>query len=239
MRLQLISELVHADKINYGSYLDPDSFYSNSGGIAFVYNSNGTLHHSTDQKTRHVDLIAQHATYYMPDLTDTNFRDFDEVKQAADFSPRFAAVKTSILYDLVPSSRKHSDLDALLGRIGYDGMFVAFWNDTTKPKLVVPCLRSLINNKLITPDTVYVLGRQRVKVSDILGGVRVYMSPEDQEKREKMRELHLMSPQQKKVAMKELGLAGGGHKQPWQKAAENNKLVQPGQKWWAATSESK
>ncbi len=51
-----------------------------------------------------------------------------------------------------------------------------------------------------------------------------------------MRELHLMSPNEKKAAMKKLGLGSDGNQ--WVKEAQRLGIIRPGQKFWAMHSES-
>jgi hypothetical protein len=60
------------------------------------------------------------------------------------------------------------------------------------------------------------------------------LTPEQQKELDLMRQLHLMNPQQKKAAMKQLGLGSSGKPSAGQRAG-----LTPGQKYWAMSSEGK
>lgn len=265
MRLQLISELQHGRQpyVN-GEFLDPDDFYRLPGAVPFIYNDDGTLL-TGDYNNTHLDIICQNLTYYR--LADYNFKDFSELQQLHinsmlpgrdNLRKEFSKVYVNAvnLRSAMSEQRFDDSLDqpmalekgatrfdddeiivrpVLVGRVSPNKQYVAFWkyND-----LMAPCLKALFHEGFITLDTIFANGRQHMPVRTFLRGGRFAPSPEDDERREMMQQLHLMGPQQKKAAMKKLNLIGGGHKQPWQKAAEQNKVVSPGQKWWATTSES-
>jgi hypothetical protein len=61
------------------------------------------------------------------------------------------------------------------------------------------------------------------------------ISPEDQQLWQQM---HLMHPDEKRAAMRHLGVGGGGTPHPWQAGMQSAGMIGPGQRWWAPTSES-
>lgn len=227
MRLRIISEYLDLyDLINNdpdpesGREIHPDSFYRQPGAVPFIYNPDGTLFYTDNQHINHYQLVVMNLDYYdLPHPDDDQF-----------------AVSDFVEFDLRSRS--------LVGRAGWllaDVRAVAFWNDDLRPELVQPCLQQLIRYGIITPDSYMITADdETLLVSDILATEKhrqAQLTPEQERKREMMRQLHLMKPQEKKATMKELGLVGGGHKQPWQKSAEKAGIVQPGQKWWAMSSE--
>lgn len=226
MRLRVISEFEHGQKPQkwFTDFTaDPDYFFMEPDAVPFIYNADGTLHIGEYNET-HRELIAQNDDgYYQPTY-------------GAEMGSPLSI--DTLRKDLLPNR-------ALLGRIsgkyGNDQRYVTFWN-AYKPvgrKLLPECLKALLQADLISLDNdIVVSGDKHMYVMDYLRGGRFYDSPEENERKQKMQELHLMQPDAKKAAMKDLGLDAASRKQPWQKAAEQNKLVRPGQKWWAMQSES-
>ncbi len=139
--------------------------------------------------------------------------------------------------------RKETEDIDLLGRIDKDKSLVSFWNRNEEilQKLLKPCLARLIKDGKLKPDayvstpihgTIHISELENTKVKEL--------SPEEIERIELYQQLHLMKPAEKKATMIRLGLLDpeqGVIKRPWQREAEQVGMVQPGQKWWAPTSE--
>ncbi len=140
----------------------------------------------------------------------------------------------------VSAKRRVLEADgALLGRVGdfKQERYASFWDEGDHSK-IPECLKSLYNSSLIDEMTVIVVtGQEPRRYQDAV--VSTQRTPEQERKMQLARELHLMRPDEKKAAMRELGLAPGSKKRPWQQEAENTNLVRPGQKWWGLTSEAK
>lgn len=204
--------------------ITPDTFHKRQGAIVFLYTDDGELFYDDNELATHNDILFKKR------------RKFD-IEPNEYFGIRDAV----IAYRKNIAPKYH-----LLGRCGFvgDEQVVAFWNDDRVSELLNPCLDALESEGIITPESIVLLSNgnkfQASARSETgnASGAATTVDPKKARERELMQQLHLMPPQQKKAAMKELGLVGGGHKQPWQKAAEQNKLVRPGQKWWAMQSES-
>lgn len=217
MRLRTISELRDGQKPQKwftDEYVDPDTWYGKDDAVAFIYNPDGTLHVGD----AHYDIIGNAISYYENEYKDyANEIDINELN-----------------YSILP---KH----ALLGRIsplqGDNYRVVSFWNSNELSNLLPTCLKTLVNDDFLSLDDVIAAGDRHMYVMDYLRGGRFEYNADEEDRKQKMRELHLMRPNQKKQAMKALGLDAASRKQPWQKSAEQHKLVRPGQKWWAMQSE--
>ncbi len=157
------------------------------------------------------------------------------------------------LYNKPIDKVKFSDIwqHDLLGRIGYKRLgytdkvrIVSFWNDTPSvySKLLESCLKEMMSRNLIDDDSFISSPiHKTVPVSTILGGKAETkeMTDEEQTDYELHSKLHLMRGQEKRDAMKKVGVDGGGKPHPMQQAMSNAGLLKPGQKWWATQSESK
>lgn len=219
MRLNIISEFQHGQKPQkwFTDFeANPDSWFTEDGAVPFIYNPDGLLDVG-DYGDTHAKIIASNIIYYVE-----------------TYAPQLAGSP-----DLTYTIRRYIlEKVAALGRISPTNSngtrYVAFWNN----KLIVECLKSLIQNDLLSMRDIIVSGNRHMCVIDYLRGGRFEHDAEEENRKQKMRELHLMRPDAKKAAMKDLGLDAASRKQPWQKSAEQNKLVRPGQKWWAMQSES-
>lgn len=211
MRLRLIAE-------NENDFISPDDLFNSVAEVSFIYD--GRLF-DAGGKTAHEDIFLQHA------------------KQ---FPDRYQELSRSWRYNF--------EKYALLGRIGYDGQIrtykqiVSFWNedDSLYDELLRPCLAELESMNFINDDTLVSIPSAGVMSMAQADTVNLSRGPTDkrrQQELELMRQLHLMRPEMKKAAMKELGLIGGGHKPPAQRELEKAGVIHPGQKWWAMYSESR
>ncbi len=128
----------------------------------------------------------------------------------------------------------------LFGRIKYNKEVVSFWNEDSYPyEQLKPCLKELIDGGYLLPDC-YISTpiHQTIPLSQLDNSVRTELTPEQREKMELYKKLHLMRGAEKKAAMKELGVGGGGKPHEMQTALRGAGLQKPGQKWWAPHSES-
>lgn len=242
MRLRLISELRYSG-VSHVADPTPDTFYADSAAkaVPFIYDEYGTLHIG-GRRDAHTDIMTQNAEYYGVLSKDPDYND-----EQNEMLTKMNVNKLRYQWLQEYEGRSESKVKprAMLGRTGWMNHrhYVAFW--FVHPDMLDECLRALANLEIISDETIVVTPNgDRFTAGSKLSGQtpkstgNTEPDPKRQRERELMQQLHLMRPQQKKAAMKELGLVGGGHKQPWQKAAEKAKLVQPGQKWWAMSSES-
>lgn len=209
------------------SKITPDTFFKKLGAIGFMYTEDGHLLYDDNENASHNVIIYRNRDVLGLDISNVN-----NVQDA-----------------IIQYRQKVAPNHHLLGRCGYVGneQVATFWNDAKVPRLINPCLDALEREGIIIDSTIVVLSNgskfqassRSESVTQQPSGTAVDpVSAKKMRERELMQQLHLMPPQQKKAAMKELGLVGGGHKQPWQKATEKHKLIKPGQKWWAMQSES-
>ncbi len=139
--------------------------------------------------------------------------------------------------------RDHACTLDLFGRISGNREIVSFWNEDPKlyDTLLKPCIAQLLAQRLLAADSdisTPVHGTFYISELDTVQGTE--LSPEALADKRLRERLHLMPPAEKKAAMIKLGLMDptqGAIKSPWQRASEETELVQPGQKWWAPTSE--
>jgi hypothetical protein len=130
----------------------------------------------------------------------------------------------------------------LYGRIGwmYDQHIVTIWqnDESLLDHNLGPCIQQLLSDKMVVKTTLITTPRGNTTIEQFLEDPRKTEANEvSDEDLELLKQLHLMPPEQKKTALMQMG-ATGGHKHPWQQATEQSKLISPGQKWWAATSEA-
>lgn len=133
----------------------------------------------------------------------------------------------------------------LLGRIGpfRDGArVVSFWNQDKSDydNLLQPCLQRLIaDGHIFQSDFVSTPLHQTIPISVVAQVETTEIDPAMKKQVELYRKLHLMRGDEKKAAMRELGV-GWTHRvqHPMQREMERHGLIGPGQKWWAPTSEN-
>ncbi len=131
----------------------------------------------------------------------------------------------------------------LLGRIGRvnQSLVASFWNTEASQyeQHLQPCLAKLIQDGHLTPDaSVSTPLHGTVPMSGLAGAKMKEMTAADHEDMELYKRLHLMRGEEKKAAMKKLGVGVGGSPHPMQSAMLKAGLLGPGQKWWAPHSES-
>ena len=128
------------------------------------------------------------------------------------------------------------------GYIGSEKTIISFWNRGIKVyDLLGPCLKALEQ---------YVSADQRVEIHTPHGishGLQGHdtkkigeteLSPERNREIQLLKQMHLMRGDEKKAAMKELGLWDDRKAQhPWQKELAKAGEIGPGQKWWASQFE--
>lgn len=128
----------------------------------------------------------------------------------------------------------------VLGRAGtlYGGTKAIVWWFESPKEAAADCIKKLMDAGAIDGTEIVSFSEPPLYAFEFAEqhGAKVKMN---QELLDMHRELHLMDPDRKKEAIKKLGLIGGGHKSGWQKESEKQRLVRPGQKWWAPTSESR
>lgn len=145
---------------------------------------------------------------------------------------------------------------ALLGRCGFytdypedpDTMvyYLSFWNkDDIYDELLPGCLRELRDLGLIENKGSPIILSTPFEVRELtgLGGEtprlqHTELSPEKKWELELLRKMHIMRGDEKKRAMRQLGLgwkSPGAH--PWAQNLSQKQLLVPGAKWWAPYSE--
>lgn len=195
---------------------DPDTFYRTSNAIPFIYGPTiGLLMGEYDDT--HIDIM-----YKNPEIFPDAPREHDP-------------------YDY----RMAAEHKYILGRTGWTGSTscIAIWNKNLK--MVNKYINQIVNEfwEMAEIDEDSIISTATGELTNVAELKRTRkiapLAKPDNDKIDQIRDLHLMPPQQKKIAMAKQGLATHGAKHPWQQQAEQNKLIQPGQKWWAATSESK
>lgn len=129
-----------------------------------------------------------------------------------------------------PAIRARADMiksGMVLGRLIWDHLgfpVVSFWDGN--PEKIKECLKALLKVGLITDKFWVVLGGGRVQtVPEVLSGKE---AAESTWSPEAMAKVHLLPSDQKKSAMKQLGLNTAG----------KVRGAPPGTKWWAPQSES-
>lgn len=182
------------------------------------------------------------------------------VEHEIDFDTGFSNPRSSSMLDLgsfdledppEPSSAGTDDnwgeprevaikMGDLVGRLGKEGTLVSFWNTelSAYTHLLRKCLDELIAAQQIYPIAYISTPIHGTIPIDLIETTQTHeMTPEEQEHLELAKQMHLMRGDQKKDAMKKLGVGGGGKPHPMQSAMDDAGLRVPGQKWWAPTSE--
>lgn len=141
----------------------------------------------------------------------------------------------------------------LLGRVGrdqYGRLVVSFWNSDSSNyangKLAY-CMQELEREVLPDNEEVVVstpIGSysyaEHTKETENLAKATELSLEKQKEYQELLKKMHTLRGDEKKAAMKKLGLGWktpGKH--PWQKSQEKVGMLGPGQKWWAPQSESR
>lgn len=217
-----------AQKIIKAEYHNPDVIYTNGDDVvAFIYAKDDNLFINDLRGATHEDII------------------IDNEEKIDELYPGLGDINPNEIWG-------YCDSLMLLGRIGtitmYNGStqlrqpthLVAFWSTKQKlyDSLLQSCLNRLIKDNYIGENTYIstpLLGT--VPLSDVYKSSSKELSQDELDKIELMKKLHLLKPEAKRAAMQKLGLAATSTKNKWQDESEKANLVQPGQKWWAQTSE--
>ncbi len=127
-------------------------------------------------------------------------------------------------------------------------LVAAYVTDAIDHDVLRNALTALVAEHLIRPERDYVsFNKDAMPVSEFIGGSGGTISDESKRLGELQIMLHLgadktgkrLTPEERRWIEKELGIKREKIiKNPWQQEAENVGMVQPGQKWWAPTSES-
>lgn len=205
-------------------YISPDDIYDNGyRNLSFIYLDNGEMLYGSSDDT-HSNII-----YKYKDL----------------IQELYPSIEPISIHGTYKTWQTLNSL-TLLGRVGiFDGSIdgdipvVAFWanNKRLYDGLLKNCLNQLHTDNIIDYNTYVSTPLTGTVPQNEIYNHYKKLTPEEQEKLELAKNLHLMRPNEKKAAMLKLGLNTSGSKHKYQKAAEDNKLISPGQKWWATTSE--
>lgn len=204
-----------------------------------------------------MNLSSREATYpiaffYFPDgklLTEVDGTHYDIVGRQLEFfekalagvvSKKALSLKRNQLdgMDYISYLRDEAEKVSLVGRFykhPKKGTIVSFWNN-------LPETYDYLSQCLTDLSQKYRFGDNYV-ISTPIHGTRVsrYLDTKhatDAVDTALAKEMHTMRAG-KKEAMKSIGVGGGGKKKPMQQAYEKEGVIQPGQKYWAPTSESK
>ncbi len=196
-------------------YIDPDFLYGYSQDI-----------HDIGGKVLAFIYTVNHKIFYSRDFSGMHY----EIAKANNLK------SSPHIFDPNNDKNLHGRLAAINNRI-----YVSFWESDpeTLTALLKPCLRKLEADGHIdfNRDMISLLNFGTIPISEIPNNFRK-ITPEEREKQELMRKLHLMNPQQKKEAMAKLGLASGYRKSPWQSESDKLGITTPGKRIWALNSES-
>lgn len=140
----------------------------------------------------------------------------------------------------------------LYARTDANRTIVSFWNTDPQlyQKLLSPCIKKMMDDgvlqdngksRLNTPILISTPLHKTVELKQALAQEVAAPDEETLAKAQLWQRLHTMPPDEKRAAMQRLGLTGEepSSKRPWQQAFERERLIQPGQKWWAPYSEEK
>lgn len=125
-----------------------------------------------------------------------------------------------------------------------EGWLVSFWNDYSDiyAELLTPCMIALYDANLIQDPVAIstpVWGTKPYSTAETTKATHDPTPPINKQELQRQREVHLLRGDEKKREMEQQGLEFGGKKNDWQAALEKRRIISPGQKWWAPTSESK
>lgn len=208
-------------------WINPDHSYTHfkddKRTVPFIYTNDGRMFYPKKKWLPPSNYIHSDIMYQ------NNIADrYDDKKDKDDYIDREAVSN----YDL-------------LGRVGpiqgnADVLVVSFWgsNEILFNQLIHPCLQQLAKDGLIDlhRDAISTVNHGTVLIKDMDAANKA--SDKDVETQRMMQQLHLMGSPEKRNAMQKLGLATGNKKNAWDKAANDNGLTQPGQKFWAINSEN-
>lgn len=163
-------------------------------------------------------------------------------------------------YDRMGDYVPGSGLPGVVGRTGYNfsrmdkslrhvaaAVLYAKRGTVDNPAVVGECVRALVSEGYIPRDGLIVYAGQLTTAQEMAGGGKMEASEEDVLRSELQAAYHVgtwpngkrMTPQEKAALGRQLGIVGGGKKNPWQDNMEKAGIVKPGQRWWAPYSEDK
>lgn len=232
MNPKAISRLIPEEWVK--GYIDPDTLYASAKDyLSFLYGEEVGL--LTVVGKPHI-AIYQH----MPEWKRLYERAKEEISDAEDLTPEEAAVM-----DFHDDARVLLEQEMLVGRglARRTKYVISFWNDDVEVySLLGSCLRELeeyipdnLPVEIHTPFEIMDVDRasELAQHADTRKQAGTALSPEKREELALRKKLHLLRGDEKKAALKRLGLWNPEKPEhPWQKAAPA-----PGQKWWAMQSE--
>ncbi len=217
-------------------YITPDELNQNRRGtpITFIYTNDKKLHYV--QNGVHTDLMSGLGERYYKIAQNTPGI---KVHNVIEFDGR-----SYRLLNKVAVWKIANDND-LLGRVAntiVDGKqvnLVSFWSDKQElyRQLLDSCLAALQQKRLIDRQTDYI-STPLLNTVPIANANKASAVTPDNEKLELQKRLHLMTGNEKKDAMKKLGVGWSPKSHPWQSALKNAGLISPGTNWRYPHSES-
>lgn len=210
----------------WGAYTNPDFNWKSRQSIPFIYTAAGEM------------LYGQPGTPHFQ-----MFQDQPELLQKFIHlvPPKDLIISNSALRQRLLASRVRDELDkvALCGRIQdvAGQRTVSFWKDQPFLK---DCLQKLLDDNLIDDQTFVSTPKlETIPLAKVGVKKERQLSATQEADFELHRQLHLMRGDEKREAMKKLGVGVGGRPHPMQQALTAKGLLGPGQKWWAPNSEGK
>lgn len=262
MKLRAISEDRQPEP-NSSVYLHPDTWYDQPGAIVFIcmkVNGNQQLFVGEGRGDSHYDLIIGEEEYFRELWSYLMHDEYlkQEYQRLCGYSEdgeEFKLVYNSHNFSAMLEGSSRDDTPRrlcsyLFGRTGTDWWtgsdghrkkrtIVSFWDKdkNSYDKLLQSCLEDLEHDGYITKPYFISTPIHGTVSSDVT--TTKEMTPEDEEKYELYRRLHLMRGAEKRAAMKTLGLGGGFKSHGMATSMQKAGLRSPGQRWWAMNSESK
>jgi hypothetical protein len=209
-------------EVNLIRYINPNKFYGDRHSTSFIYTTEGKVYYANG-----------------------SWAHFEMAESNSELIIRYRRRDMRLVGDI-------------LGRIGYfpyvdynyrtvDIRVMSIWNHKEEDYKNLPqCIQQLIKDGKITSNDCISTpvpnpeGYHTYPIADVEGLRLGVMSADDRAEVALWRKLHLLPPDQKRAAMRQLGLIGDTpdySKHPWQSGAEKSGLINPGQKWWAPQSE--
>lgn len=210
-------------------WIDPDYFYkyNPSKAITFIYTIEGNLFTDTGN-IEHSKLISKNDFLTMKYL---------EIHKK-DLEIGDITILKSHGRDIAIA---HKDLVGRIGLYPYINPqieIISFWNHSNYESLQ-NCLNKMKEENLIGENNWTYISTPTNGTTPISGNLKQKeITPEMKAKVELYKQLHTMRGNAKKDAMEKLGVGVQG-KKPWQREMEKANIINPSQKYWAISSESK
>jgi len=214
-------------------YINPDVFYTEPGAVPFIYTTDGQIFYGLSEYDSHWEILENNRILIKRYRLEKLFGfDYEHGHGYPDFED-------------ISSSPRNIMMESgdLLGRIGYqdDDMIVSFWNidKNDYERSLESCLKRLItDNKINSSAFISTPVHKTIPISAIANIEVDEIDPEMRKQVELYRKLHLLRGDEKKNAMRQLGVGWTQQTQhPMQTAMRQSGSIGPGQKWWATTSE--